>query len=415
MLIVPIKVQLKRFHRRTDRKDRGYVCRDDSFKSQKSSSKNKRLPYHRGEQEKIFNCPNILDFFENPYNTSVFFNDLENTFKKLYQNNKFTLHFGELKKIGILECVLLNCYITKYLSYQHCGLDMGGSRPKDNILNFLIYTFAFKPLEGKTNIEIRYKSENLDENIYFMFEGNKRNVILKDAFAKELVDFFNLSLKSCGLHITIENASNLINAVTEIIGNAQEHQPVIKAKHARWWGAGYYDKKTKQCSFMILNFGSTISETLLENVNSRKEINRHLDKNQNMYKLLTDKLKQSSTELAVTILGLQDGISSKKTEKGTGNTRGKGLMSFLEFINKVGIETKIAIVSGKALLKIDFLKYRIVEDSLGRRLSFNESNNLNDLPDTNVVGYLPNSFNGTFITGTFKIENSIGAGNARKY
>ncbi len=401
MIKIPIKIQMKRFYRRLRYKDNNNYCQ---FKGISDVSPKTRITKHRnGSKEQTIECPNILSFYGNTTETATFFKNIDLAFSNLKKKNIFTINFANLQHIGILECVLLNNYIKIYLLHETCSISMGGSKPKKDILNFLIYTFVFKPLENNKNITLSYKYSNLEETTkqYIQLEGNKRDLNSKDKCVLELINFFSSALKEFGYNDIIDkNKKNLINALTEIIGNAQEHQSVDKPKKARWQIAGYYDKETKQCDFVILNFNSIIYKTLENN----EDVKKFIKENKNIHNTLNKKLSMSSNELLTTILSLQDGISSKKAKEGKNSTRGKGLMSFLDFINRVSNDSKITIISGKSILKIDFLKCKICENSMGRSYSFNSSNSLSDLPDINMVGYLPNSFNGTFITGRFPIE-----------
>ena len=84
-------------------------------------------------------------------------------------------------------------------------------------------------------------------------------------------------------------------------------------------------------------------------------------------------------------MALQEGISSKLDAD---ETRGYGLMDFIEHCFELSIGTKIVIISGQTTIRIDE-NYKIQKkEILGRErrvLSFNKEGDILNKPDKNYV------------------------------
>lgn len=193
------------------------------------------------------------------------------------------------------------------------------------------------------------------------------------------------------------------SAISEHFDNVIQHVP--DAEHASL--CGFYDKRTKELTILIFNFGNTIAETLkrdnlpLEMRTLIKEvISNH--KLRHMFRIGVG--SSFTEENALTLLALQEGVSSRlKYDK----TRGHGLIDYIEHCFDLSPSCRIAIISGRTAIKIDG-KYPITEKYIfGRErriLALNADNDPYKKPEKNYVSTMNVRFPGLIIETTIPLS-----------
>ena len=133
------------------------------------------------------------------------------------------------------------------------------------------------------------------------------------------------------------------------------------------------------------------------------------------------KAKEFEEETLWTLYALQEGVTSVPDKK-----RGNGSINFIEsfFSLKGDMEDDhssfLTIISGNTRITFDG-KYQIVEKQRGtegktfKMMTFNESGNIEDKPDSKYVTFAGQFFPGTLITAKISInfnniENGVGHG-----
>jgi hypothetical protein len=168
---------------------------------------------------------------------------------------------------------------------------------------------------------------------------------------------------------------------------------------------GFYNKRTKVITLLIFNYGSTIYETLTrQNMPQALQNDIEIIKKNYTDKNYFKSKSEFSKENAITLLALQEGISSRITED---NTRGCGLIDFVENCFDVSNKTKIVIISGKTAIKIDN-RYKIEpKNVLGRQnrriIALNENNDIFEKPDPKYLDNLKVFFPGVIIETTIPL------------
>lgn len=170
---------------------------------------------------------------------------------------------------------------------------------------------------------------------------------------------------------------------------------------------GFYDIERNEVTLLIYNFGPTIAQTLIkkfiaESGDEKGIMPDHVAEfisdvvNKHTEKKFYDR-KTFTSENALTLLAIQEGIS---TEIDKDNTRGHGIMDFVEHCFSLSDQCKISLLSGKTCVRINNSYSIESKEVLGRPrrvIAFNANNDLLEKPDSNNVVNNTFNFNGVLI------------------
>ena len=223
--------------------------------------------------------------------------------------------------------------------------------------------------------------------------------------SKEITDMVQQSIRDSICTPTYELPFNAYQAINSTIGehfdNIILHAPFADMGIL----CGFYDKEKHEVTILIYNFGKTIYETLTVDSLPREMkdeifeiVENHVNKN-----FFGGKSKFSA-ENALTLLALQEGISSRVIYD---NTRGHGITDYIEHCFNLSEDCKIVIISGNTAIKID-KKYRLGPTMLfGRERRVIAMNSMNDIfekPDEDYVINLNVTFPGVLIETTIPLS-----------
>lgn len=202
-------------------------------------------------------------------------------------------------------------------------------------------------------------------------------------------------------------AQNDVYAILcELLDNAKRHGDPV-TRDAQWHISGLMQQMindSKQlvhlCNVAIVNYGSTIFETLSS---CDGEVKQQVLEYVGRHKAVCPE------ECLWNVAALQDGVSRMPANDIT--SHGNGLMSTLvSFFNLwFGSENPffkpaLTIISGKSCIMVKY-PYNETSGEIGRRkLAFNKANDLDIPPDGSHVFSLPLSFPGTLITLRFVLN-----------
>jgi len=237
--------------------------------------------------------------------------------------------------------------------------------------------------------------------------------------ASELAEFFDDCLRTERHHLKPVWKSNLIQLITEVLDNAEEHA----SGERLWHTIGYYNRNEApeeggECHIVLFNFGDTIYQSLNRPDTSpalKKQIgdlaNEHKSKGYfailgKYFDLLVPIWQEESLW---TLYALQEGVS-RFTNKPEGIDRGNGTVKMIEFFSDLASgQPKMALLSGKTHILFDG-KYRIspvtVNGESRKVIAFNDQNDLRERPDPAYVRTLSSSFPGTLISLRFQLRQS---------
>lgn len=223
--------------------------------------------------------------------------------------------------------------------------------------------------------------------------------------SKEITDMVQTAIREAKVDPTFELPFEAYQAIVSTIGehfdNITLHAPNADVGIL----CGFYDKEVKEITILIYNFGKTIYESFGDDSlpEQMREvlleiIENHAKKNFFQFK------KQFTPENALTLLAVQEGISSRvKYDK----SRGHGLIDFIEHCFNLNSGTRIVLISGNTAIKIDN-KYQAgkknVFDRERRVIAMNESNDIYEKPDSSYVLNLNINFPGVLIETTIPLS-----------
>jgi hypothetical protein len=215
---------------------------------------------------------------------------------------------------------------------------LSGKASKSREINNFLLSFGFFSHINIISKQICPKDADFDYKkrfILFQKSGNAKLEYLAGNACTELTEFFDKCFKANGFSIKDEAKGYLIDIFGEIIRNTEEHS---SNNTDDWNVIGCYSKEKHVCSFSIINKGNSFYESLSA-INSKasdalNEVDDILLKHRSFINKLTGS-KEKYIENIWTMMALQDGISSKRTEFGKSSSRGLGMMDIISFIDSI--------------------------------------------------------------------------------
>ena len=364
--------------------------------------------------------PEIFSVTNAPEQTLAFLERLKKELDSIEPCDLYISH-EKTDQIGLTASFLFDQIIQAYIGKckkRGIGIRLTGT-VSDNreVNNFLLAFGLLDELKIKHHNLFPDKADNdyLSKYIVYKKPGCSINVFDAGNASSEIVDYFDKCFNENGFMIKIDPKTDLINCFGELIKNAEEHSG---ADITSWYVLGCYNKERHNCSFSVINSGYSFYESLNNNSSTAKfvldQISEIVFSHLSFFKKWGIE-KEQYDESIWTLMALQDGISSKRTETGTANTRGQGIMDVIEFIDQISSkekENKLSIVSGNTLIAIDYT-YKLVKKAVGnnnelrRVMSFNVENELTIPPDDKYVRRISTKFEGTIFSGSFIIDRSF--------
>jgi hypothetical protein len=238
--------------------------------------------------------------------------------------------------------------------------------------------------------------------------------------ASELADFFDECLKIEQHQLKPALKSNLIQLITEVLDNAEQHGRADKT----WYTIGYYNRHENpeeggECHIVLFNFGDSIFESLNRDDTS-PELKRQiadLAAEHERKGYFTATVNQMGLEWVPlweeeslwTLYALQEGVS-RFTNQPDGIDRGNGTVKVIEFFTELASGLpQMALLSGKTHILFDG-KYRLNDIPIGSEtrkvIAFNASNDLKERPDEKYVRTLSHKFPGTLLSLRFHLRRT---------
>lgn len=226
-----------------------------------------------------------------------------------------------------------------------------------------------------------------------------------------MVDYVVNCLAKMNKTLTPKKLNDLSTVVGEILINAEEHSSL----HHRF-SVGYFQDTTENgkhygmLKLVILNFGSTIYEKFKDVENCPEEVASRMRRLSERYtKRNLFKSREFEEETLWTLYALQQGVTSV-----VGKRRGSGTIQFIRsFFNIKGNQfsdnvSRMIIHSGNTQIVFDGT-YGITEKIVGNNkfnmMTFNDSGNIEDMPDQKFVKFTDTYFPGTIITANILLND----------
>ncbi len=278
---------------------------------------------------------------------------------------------------------------------------------KEQIRKVLFSIGAFRNIRG---LEIKY--DNLIPFHLIIGDNRSSNVrAAKEIEVTQLVDYIEARLAEMQHTLSWQAANRLSKVIGEVLINAAEHSG-IKYRYA----IGYFEKQQQDTGHVgifnltIFSFGRTIYENF-KAIDPDWHVIRRMKELSDKY---TSKnlfqARKFEEETLWTLYALQQGVTSLQDRK-----RGNGSIAFIEsfFSLKGNMEhdnmSSLTIISGHTRIMFDG-KYQIKEVPRGtagtifKMMTFNDSGNIEDMPDEKYVTFADHFFPGTLITAKICIN-----------
>lgn len=242
----------------------------------------------------------------------------------------------------------------------------------------------------------------------------EKRMAQKELDTTQMADYVIECLKRMNKELTSEKLNDLCTVIGEILINAEEHS---STQHR--FSIGYF-KEEKQNGghfgifrLVILNFGQTIYQKFKSDECPNLDIVKRMkDLSESYTKRLLFFPGKFEEESLWTLYALQEGVTSVSTKQ---YKRGNGSIRFIDsFFNIKGSQdvdniSKMSIISGKTRIVFDG-KYEITTKNnyIGdtfKVMTFNESGNIEDKPDSKYVYSTKNYFPGTMISAKILLND----------
>lgn len=239
---------------------------------------------------------------------------------------------------------------------------------------------------------------------------------VKERVSSDLAAYLDECLGRYGYEFTLEGKRYIGQLAGEVLGNAEDHAPEWP-----WYVAAYLrqppGKQFGDCHITLLNFGSTLAETLQSlphgsPLRLRIEGLVELHQREKYFGLLRPRWTE---EGLWTLYALQEFVTRHYGElnpfgRGVGTTDMIEAFQTLGRTAETGYEPRMCLISGHTQVIFDgHPHHRMREKSIDggrpvRQITFNQSNDLREAPDEGTVQHLRNFFPGTIISLRFFLD-----------
>jgi hypothetical protein len=386
----------KSFNNKVKRKDRNFD--PDRVKSKSNSSSapiyNKDIEQFLKVNKRVLNkklgreiyLDNDFCLLNNPSKVLLTLVCLLNYSKSRYQRSKLIYrNFVSFGAVYLLDSICWQIAEKKQwqLNWQNIpeeerfllyNLKSNESSSKESKYSYMVNSRI--PINREDKILARQVHEQKSKEIRDLVERGIKEKLGKD---------YKLSQQE---HTTIHSA------ISEHFDNILLHVPTALFGHL----CGIYNKNKNEVRILIYNFGITIAESMQKEeipFKVKGEIEAVIKIHTEKKNFITN--SKFTKDNAITLLALQEGISSKLSED---PSRGHGLIDFAEHCLELNPNSSIRIISGRTAIKIDG-KYKIEEkEFLNRKrriIALNEENDIYQKPDEQYVINMGVFFPGTII------------------
>lgn len=375
--------------------------------------------YKASKDSGYFEVPVCFSLIEN-YEES--FDFLKRLFIVLYGESVKTiiLDYKKCKRIDVDASICMDILLAEFITYYKiCKRNGHKSSLKainpinyseNSVMKVLFSIGAYANLRG---INIKYEDV---EPLKVLINDNTRSDVWTNSEMHQtrIVEYIKKCLTKLNRELTVEAETEIYKVLGEVMNNAEEH-----GTQPHRFAVGYFHDSHNEdghfgiFNFSIFNFGKTIYETFKNNNEVNDDVIRQMELLSHDYTQKgLFKGAEFEEETLWTLYALQEGVTSKKTDK-----RGNGSIQYIENFFKIKGDlskdntSRLVILSGNTRILFDGT-YGIVEKvkpESGRKykmITFNNSNEISDQPDKNFVTFAPHFFPGTLISARILITSN---------
>ena len=199
-------------------------------------------------------APKHFSFIEKPEETIKFINKLE----ELYLNKSSV--FVNLKDITYLDYSAVTILVSVMFSFKTRNIQFNGNFPKNgDLARLLINSDFFKYLDKPIGKKIEYALGK--ENQIFTRANKEVNSELGYIVMAETTSTIWGEKRTC---------KGLQRTLLELMQNTNNHADINKKGEKHWWLSVNHDKPNKKVSFIFIDYGVGIFESLKHKPNDNK-------------------------------------------------------------------------------------------------------------------------------------------------
>lgn len=367
--------------------------------------------------------PRLFSLVDNPDESFTFVKDVINC---LYHNKvkRLRLDYSKCQAIHLgaqiyLDILLRDIFtysrklVNKYPNYGHLESVKPINIKNENVRKLLYSIGSYAILKSES---VKYDDivpYNLCEFKVNPTGSKLFNIETKEIHVTEMVEYVIDSLARLRIELTQDSIENLSIIVGEVLINAEEH-----STNNHRFSIGYFQEYgiNKEhygiFNLAILNFGETIYDKFKSKDCPRQDVVSQMKQLSDEYTKRKFFGSSINEETLWTLYALQEEVTSVSPEKN--RKRGNGSIKFIEsFFNLKGNNgaqddfSRLAVLSGNTSIVFDGtygIQEKIKNSEKFKVMTFNNSGNITDKPDSKYVKFVKNHFPGTIISAQILIS-----------
>lgn len=276
----------------------------------------------------IISAPNNFSFIKNPEETIIFINSLEKCYLKKERV------YVDIEKIDYLDYSAVTVLVSVMFSFKARNIKFNGNLPKNfEPAKMLIDSEFFKFL-GKTQTEKMEYTIGKENQIFTRANKEVNSELGLVVMEEATMTIWNEKRTCKGLQRTL----------LELMQNTNNHASVNQKGEKHWWLSVNHDKKNKKVSFIFVDYGVGIFESL----KNKPEDNKWYG----WFEKLKDKLTVGGNNEILKML-LEGEMHMTVTGK---HFRGKGLPGIKQVLDREQI-SNLSIISNNVNANMKNNKY----------------------------------------------------------
>lgn len=276
----------------------------------------------------IISAPKNFSFLKNPEETIIFINSLE----KCYLNKERV--YVDIEKIDFLDYSAVTVLVSVMFSFKARNIKFNGNLPKNLELAKMLIDSEFFKFLGKTQTEKMEYTIGKENQIFTRANKEVNSELGLVVMEEATMTIWNEKRTCKGLQRTL----------LELMQNTNNHASVNQKGEKHWWLSVNHDKKNRKVSFIFVDYGVGIFESL----KNKPEDNKWFG----WFEKLKDKLLIGGNNEILKML-LEGEMHMSVTGK---HFRGKGLPGINQVLEREQI-SNLSIISNNVTADVKNNKY----------------------------------------------------------
>ncbi len=276
----------------------------------------------------VISAPKNFSFLKNPEETIIFINSLE----KCYLNKEQV--YVDIEKIDFLDYSAVTVLVSVMFSFKARNIKFNGNLPKNLELAKMLIDSEFFKFLGKTQTERMEYTIGKENQIFTRANKEVNSELGLIVMQEATMTIWNQKRTCKGLQRTL----------LELMQNTNNHASVNQKGEKHWWLSVNHDKKNRKVSFIFVDYGVGIFESL----KNKPEDNKWFG----WFEKLKDKLLIGGNNEILKML-LEGEMHMSVTGK---HFRGKGLPGINQVLEREQI-SNLSIISNNVTADVKNNKY----------------------------------------------------------